>query len=244
VEKFSKEFFILQLEFAKIISDKHALSLRESLFKYTSFYVRLLGFSDENPPVATNPDWMKIIAEMPGDQKKQEDYFYNRYLEYENNKQQSSSEHSFGCFSYVFDTNSNKYELHFDAIDPKGNFGKDRVDARMKELQEMFVSLRREERQDATFFVRTWLLNIEAFNRLFPKEFITTAKKLQINLAQNNSHWGQFVDRHGYLKKDLADKLLITALEKHFDHINDYFPLPALIAETSLNHFYTFYNVV
>lgn len=174
---FSKDFFDLQVKFAQIIAQKYAISFHQAIFKYTSLYVRTLGFSDENPPFETNPQWGKIIAEIPQDQSLQGEYFYTLYLDFEKKQKPSHAGNTFGCFGYAFHTDTQNYELHFDAIDPKGNLGKDRMTERMKDLKEMFLAIYRENKEGTTFFVRTWLLNIEAFNRLFPKEFIQTTKK-------------------------------------------------------------------
>lgn len=240
---FDKDFFSLQLDFADIISKKHHLSFEVALFNYTSLYVRLIGFSDETPPLITNPLWQKIINNLQRGKEDRLEYIYREYQKYESNKSKTSNGTVYGCFSYNFHKTTNDYELHFHNADPLGNLGKDRIESRISDLKHMFSTIKSEEKKDTTFFVRTWLLNIEAFRRLFPQQFILSAKPWGINLAQDNSHWGQFLDRNNKIKQSLADELINKAKDEFHEEINLYFPLQALIARSSLHPLYSFYGI-
>ncbi len=52
---FERDFFALQLNFARQLLEKRQKPYELCLFEYTSLYVRLLGYSDEVPPSVTNP---------------------------------------------------------------------------------------------------------------------------------------------------------------------------------------------
>jgi hypothetical protein len=86
-------------------------------------------------------------------------------------------------------------------------------------------------------------MSIPAFTRLFPEKFTQNAHPLERNIAQALTHWGQFVDKDGNIKKDLAEELLNKAKKKDHDKINNYFPLPALKSELELEKFYVFYKI-
>lgn len=227
---FDKDFFKLQIEFAHLLAKKNNTPFEHVLFQYTSLYVRSLGFSDTKLSSQENPAWKEIIASLPPTIEEQTNYFYEKYLTYEKSKP-TSNPSPFGCFAYVYHEKTNQYELHFDAIDPQGNLAKERIDVRKTELKKMFEAIKKEERQNATFFVRTWLLNIEAFTRLFPENFLKTKHLWKVSTAQDNAHWGQFLDRFGNFKTEFGEILLKKVKTENHEDINLYFPLPALIAE-------------
>jgi hypothetical protein len=239
---FPKSFFQLQLTFVKKIRVHHHCSLIHGLFLYTCFYVRALGFSDKNPPTEKNKGWQEIIKNLPVNQKHWAGYFYQKYVDYEKVKPKRTNQKVFGCFGYSWHQDKNAFELHFHNSDPKGNLSKDRVQARTKELRQMFKSMKSQNKPTAKVFMRSWLQNINSFKRLFPEKFSEAAKPWNKQQAQDLSHWGQFVDRSGKLKRDLAEQLMRNA-EKKRTYINDYFPLPCLIAEVDQNIFYKFYKL-
>lgn len=235
---FHKDFFKLQIEFAHLLATKRDDTFEQMLFQYTSLYVRSLGFSDTNLPSQTNPEWVKIMESLPVTPEEQTDYFYQKYLTFEKSKPATSEPRPYGCFGYVYHEATNQYELHFETVDPQGNLAKDRVEVRKTELKTMFEAIKKENKDSATFFVRTWMLNIEAFNRLFPEEFIRTKKMWDVTTAQDNAHWGQFLDRFGTMRKELAEELLANVQNESHDEINLYFPLPALKAEILVSKLY------
>lgn len=238
----SKDFFTLLIDFAYAWSKKEGLNYDEVLFSNTCLYVRLLGYSDVNRPSITNHDWVRILSSKPRSKKEQVDYFYGRYLSFEKSKgPPTPSVH--GCFSFTYHADKNLFELHFVNADPKGNYSKDRVPIRLLELKRMFEAMKNENHPDALVKIGTWQLNLEAFKRLFPPEFTKRAVFLETPLTQNYTHWGQFLTKEGELKKDLAEQFIITVKTKKYDHINKYFPLPALISIIEQRHFYTFYGV-
>lgn len=240
---YQKDFFKLQLDFVDLIHKKMNHRYEEALFLYTSFYVRLLGYMDDHPPEITDVEWQKIIQELPQDKSKYLDYFYDKYLAYEHNQTHKTNQKRFGCFSYSYHKEINQYELHFGAHDPDGNLGKDRIPYRIADLQAMFTDIKRKDCKGSTLMVTTWLLNIEAFFRLYPPKFRSSAKLWNIGTAQTLTFWGQFVDRFGKLQNGISKQLLVNAKNHTYSDVNEYFPYPALKSELPIDVFLNFYKV-
>jgi len=239
---YPKSFFKLQLDFVSNIVDHQQISLSGALFLYTSFYVRVLGFHDQNLPSKANSKWQAIINNMPSTKAKIVDYFFKQYVDFQKQPPKPPNQKSFGCFAYSYHKNINKFELHFINADKKGNLSHNRQSFRQKELVNLFTSMKKENKKQAKIFLRSWLQNITAFNRLIPPDFAKIAKPWRIKLAQDNSHWGQFVNRQGHLKHHLA-RILLKNSKKKIDHINKYFPLPCLRAESNQAIFYNYYKI-
>jgi len=239
---YPKSLFKLQLDFAFNIANHQQISLSEAIFLYTNLYVKILGFHDEKPPEKTNPKWQEIINKIPATKVKIIDYFFQLYITYQSKPPKPSNQKSFGCFAYSYHKKTNKFELHFINADKKGNLSQNRQSYRQKELINLFTSMKKDNKSHAKVFLRSWLQNIKAFNRLFPPAFTKTAKPWKVDLAQDFSHWGQFVNRHGYLKHHLT-QILLKRSQKKLGHINKYFPLPCLQAETNQSAFYKYYKI-
>ena len=238
-----KAFFELQLDFARAVAKHYAIPFEEALYKYTSIYTRLIGFSDFDPPRQDHPNWQKFLAAFPNEENKQVDYIFSAYLEYEQNKPVvDDGQKKFGCFSYAYMAKDNKFALHFNNVDPQGNLGRDRVAVRLEELKEMFSEMKREQKPEALVYVTSWLLNIGAFTRLLPPTFVNSQTLRDKGAAQDNGWWGQFVDRNGLLKHDLAQKLREN-MKQYFPKIDEYFPLKTMRAVAPQQVFYDFYQI-
>lgn len=229
------EFFQLQADFALHLSQKHKLSLQEALFRNTAFYVRIIGHSDENLPDPMHPQWQKLIASMPADTGKIADYFYDEYLKNESQKKHESKQitsHTEACFHVYYHQKSNRYELHLDNNDPEGVLAHTRIAARKAELQNIYTEIVTKHGDDPILYVRTWLLNVNAFNRLFPNSFSQKAILWDSdNKTYDNTHWGQFLDRHMGFRSDLAMEFREKWQKETHTEFNLYFPLPAKYSE-------------
>ncbi len=230
--QFAKDFFALQLDFAQVLAAYESISFTDALFKYTTIYNRLIGFSDFEPPSQNNPRWLAILANWPQDTSAALEYVYALYQDFEAHKPSVADERlvRVGCFSYSYLPEKNMYALHFNNVDPAGNLGKDRVPVRMKELKELFLLMKQEQRPTAPVYVTTWLLTIEAFNRLFPAAFVESKKPRNKGMAQDNGWWGQFIDKNGMLKVELAEQLRENMKSKR-ELVDEYFPLRTMRAE-------------
>lgn len=238
---FPKVFFELQLNFAERVAPHFGLTFQDALFKYTALYVRLLGYNDQEPAKVSNPAWLTFIDALPDTRNAQVNFVFNRYQAFEETKTDRPGQEKFGCFSFSHHTDKNAYELHFANVDPEGNLGADRVETRTTDLKNLAANLQTVAAADATLFACTWLLNIEAFQRLMPPGLLAKTEMYTKDEAQTNAHWGQFVDRHGVLRTDLAAQLMGNA-EKKLELINYYFPLKCLRAEIPVSEFVAHYQ--
>lgn len=238
---YSKEFFKIQLQFAKNISKKKSIPYVHALFKYTCVYVRLFGYIDERPPLETDGVWVDFIRNLPRSQKEQLEYIYAAYLKRESAPKKSTNLTRFGCFSYSYHETTNQFELHFGSHDPKGNLGKDRISARMQDWKNLFRDIHTHNKHNATCKIDTWLLQIEAFKRLLPPVFIESSKLLYTDTTQTLTYWGPLLDRHGRVKLSMKKELFKKLKNENCDHIEDYFPRRAYTSEVPIQVFYDYY---
>ncbi len=89
----------------------------------------------------------------------------------------------------------------------------------------------------------SWLYNLDAYRRLFPKSYLATARVLP-GRFQHMPLWGQFVDRHGEIKEDMARRLRERLRrQSSLEGLDQCFPLPVLTVEAPVSEFYVFYGV-
>lgn len=238
---YSREFFKIQLQFARIIAKKRAIPYTQSLFLYTCIYVRLFGYVDEYPPQIDSPQWIELIKSLPLTQSNQLQYIYQKYLDRESQLKPVSNQKRFGCFSYSYHSDKNQYELHFGAHDPKGNLGTNRIKAKTEDWTNLFRDMYEQKRQNTTCKIDTWLMNINSFRRLLPPKFVSEAKPLYTGNAQTFTYWGPLLNRFGRIKSTMKKALFINLSLENHTHVEDYFPRRALTSEVNTDIFYDFY---
>ena len=113
--------------------------------------------------------------------------------------------------------------LHFGNHDPAGNLGQDRAEAREEDLRQLTVSIAEQKHADAQVQMTSWLLSIDAFNRLLPEAFVDAIEDVEQDAAQDNGLWGQFLDKEGRVKPKLAEQLLTNLRSGEFS-VTDCFP--------------------
>ena len=220
---YSKEFFKIQLQFAHVISKKKNIPYTQALFLYTCIYVRLFGYIDDTPPDERGLSWVGLVENLPRNQKDQLQYIYQKYLERESQPKSPSTIKMFGCFGYSYHEKINQYELHFAALDPKGNLGSDRIIERMKNWKDLFQDMYSYGRENTTCKIDTWLIGIDAFSRLLPHQFVAAIKPYRVGSTQTFTFWGPLVNRF-----------------RNYKYIEDYFPRKALTSEVKTEVFYNF----
>src|SRR5262249_34099833 len=105
-----------------------------------------------------------------------------------------------------------------------------------------FQHVERVERTPVRVIGASWLYNIEAYRRLFPPSYLETARVL----GQRFRHmplWGQFLDRHGEVKKHLAAELLARlGRQSTLDGLDQCFPFQVLGLDAPASVFNEFYG--
>jgi hypothetical protein len=242
---YPKEFFRLQIEFAMFLSEQHNYDLPHAMFLFTSLYVRIIGYSEDDFPEEQHRNWTMLIQNMPLQNINTiTDYFYENYYAVEIENARCPDVSSMNCFSYHYHQRLNMYELHFSPNDSKGNLTKGRKTKRLEELKSMFREIKKNNIHNAKdFFTKTWLLNINSFNRLFPDEFSSKARLWERICFQENVYWGQFVDRKKNLDYKVVQQFKENYLNGEYSDPRLYFPFPAWYSQLELEEFYRFYGI-
>ena len=88
----------------------------------------------------------------------------------------------------------------------------------------------------------SWLYNIPAYLRLFPPDYVKTAKPVG-HETTFWALWGQFVARHGSVRQPAASQFLACLkTQKTVEGCLQCFPYQVLRPECSIETFYDFYN--
>ena len=151
----------------------------------------------------------------------------------------------FGCFSYEYEKDENYIQLHFRNTDlpEPGALSKERIAERQKELKKMFREIKQAYPQAKTVCGFSWLYNLQAYNRLFPIEYVKTARPVAY-WFKSTALWGQFLDSAGKVKYDLAQSFLNKMeAQTSLKDLTACFPLPLLEVEAEIDYFYKFYAI-
>ncbi len=231
--KVGKDFFELQIRFASEVAALSGLPLGRVLLDCTNLYVRFaLGrdFDRENTvwrdylvglAAAADPvDWTwrfflaRPAAEIP------------------------ALVGSFGCFAGAHAGNGT-LRLHFGNAEPDGRspLAADRSEARRAELRCLLEHVRRTQPHISRIAGLSWLYNLPAYRRLFPESYLASAK-IATGRLRNMPLWGQFLDRHGGVRRGPATELLARlARQTGTDDLAACFPLRPLAVEAPIETF-------
>lgn len=237
-----RQFFGLQLAFASRVSHLSGLSLPRTLLSYTNIYIRFgLGWGFDFDP--DQPFWKEYLAGLQ-DAKDACEWTYDFYLARASQPVVPPPEVArFGCFSYER-SDHGRIQLHFHNAETEGRspLGDERLDRRLAELTELCKHVKQTEAHPLCITGASWLYNLEAYRRLFPASYVATARA--VRRFQHFSLWGQFLDRHGSTRPDMADAFL-RRLERQasLDGLEQCFSLQVLAVEAPMQKFYDFYGV-
>mgnify|MGYP003351265858 FL=1 len=169
-----REFFDLQLDFARRVAPIAGISLADAVLGYTNVYVRLAigrAFDPEHPV------WRDYAAGLeraddPGAWTYQ--FHLTRPLE-----GPPGVEAVFGCFAYTLES-PQRLRLHFENREERGvaPLSLERAEARREELRRLLAHARQAHPSLREVAGVSWLYNLPAYRRLFP----ALARKWQRNL--------------------------------------------------------------
>jgi hypothetical protein len=236
---YAKAFFDLQLEFAERVARFTGLSLERAVLQYTNFYIRF-GFGGEFD--SSHPGWREYAAGLR-DAADRGEWTYRRYLSRPQAVAWPPVVATFGCLSYAR-LGEGRIRLHFANADAAGSpLAIERQAQRRAELAALFSHMRRAGEPPVSVVGASWLYNVEAYRRLFPKSYLATARPVH-GRFQHMPLWGQFVDHHGDVKPSMALRLRDRlARESTPDGLDDCFPLQVLRLEAPVREFYDVYGV-
>ena len=201
---YRKEFFDLQWRFAAHAAALAEIQLAEALFEYTNFYARFgLGRDFD----AANPTWRQYVEGLQRSATPR-DWTYDFYRSRLPDTGAPGVVASFGCFCYARHTKG-RIRLHFQNADGAGAspLAAHRQEQRHVELAELFEHVRRHEAATVKVTGASWLYNIEAYRRLFPREYLASAVPSPPRF-RGMPLWGQFLDRQGAIRQEAADSFM------------------------------------
>lgn len=237
---YSREFFDLQLTFARAVHRCSGIALGQALLNYTNFYIRFSLGRDFN---ADNPVWRKYLAGIT-DENGLDAWTYQFYQSTLPETGAPKVVSSVGCFAYER-LRPGAIHVHFKNAEKNGDspLGAARHDARMAELRQLFSLIREQEDPLTKVYGTSWLYNLPAYRRLFPQTYLASAAEVQ-NKTRNVSLWGQFVGRHKELNVKSASAFRQNvARQVHLAGLEACFPLKPLAVSAPAQAFYDFHGV-
>ena len=239
---YPKEFFELQLCFARHIAQLTDRPWIEAVFEHTSIPTRLkvnIKAADSCGPV-----WQAYAQgfEQSDDPIGWTYDFFKRHQQVLQPKENPNP--TFGCFSYVYPHNkSPAARLHFSNRDPKGSLERSRKNARREELIQLVTHIKTHHPDAQLVRGGSWLYNKKAYCRLFPPAYIATIKQIDFEPGFM-SLWGQFLQDGNRVHARRMDQFLNDlATCESVEASYDCFPYKILGPECPIEEFYHFYGV-
>ena len=202
-----RDFFALQLRFAARAAKVADVPIATALLDFTNLYVRFGLGRDFDP---NHPEWREFLAShsKTGDAT---EWAWNFYRRRPDNGPPPFLKAQAGCFGYAR-LPDGRLRLHFDNVEPpeRSPLAAAQAPARRGELAALMAEARRREPPDTPVVGLSWLYNLPAYRRLFPASYIASARPAAPRL-RNMPTWGQFLDRHGGVRGELAATLLDRA---------------------------------
>ena len=236
---FSKDFFALNLSFARRISEVTGQSLEQSLLNYTHLYLAFGLGRDFNPKDSI---WQTYLHQV----KNKSDlaaYTHQFYLRREAKYPKQEPENAFGCFSYAL-WEGKRVRLHFrNATNERGVLQKRNIPERVAELRAMLAHLKKLVPVTSTIVGGSWLYNLEAYRRLFPKPYLQSAQ-VGNDEYQFIALWGQFLRYDGSVRQGLA-QVFWEGLSKQstLTGLTSCFPYQVLRLESPIQDFYIHFGI-
>jgi hypothetical protein len=237
--RYSKEFFALQTDFAKVAATLTGLPVARALLDYTNLYIRFglgRGFDAGHPAWRRYVEGVNQAADLP-------EWTYRFFLARAATIRQEPAV-GFGCFSYAMD-DANCVRLHFHNAEPAAvsPLSIERLPARLGELRALFGHVRRHHGDAIRVVGTSWLHNLPAYRRCFPGAYAASATVAEPKF-RHLPLWGQFLDRGGRVRPDMAEDFLrrLSGVTGARDLARS-FPFQALAVAAPIALFYRFYGV-
>jgi hypothetical protein len=239
-----RDFFDLQLRFAEAVAEKTSTPIAATVLRITNFH-RRFGLGDAPAEGAPGPAWQEYARglEALSAHQQRADWtqaFYARSPE----EQPAFPDHVFGCFEFHASDATDIVRLHFYNRDAAGPLSKARMDARRRELESMFATIRKRYPNAGHVEGRSWLYGTEAYRRLFPEDYVRSPVIIESGSRfQGMARWGQFLDREGHVKPELKETFLNNIARLNADRLWETFPLPSFRVRAPIEVFYDCYGI-
>lgn len=238
--RYARAFFDLQLQFAQTVASLSGLPPTRALLEYTNFYIRFGLGRDFDP---AHPGWQQYLAGLRNTSDDRE-WTYRFYLTRPQPVAPPALVATVGCFSYSR-LSHDRIRLHFLNTEPAqySPLAIERQARRLADLAALFEHVKRTMPEPIRVVGASWLYNLEAYRRLFPRSYLGSAHAIH-DRFQHMPLWGQFLDRHGEVRANLA-QLLLDRLGRQasLEGLDRCFPFQVLRVEAPAPDFYDFYGV-
>jgi hypothetical protein len=245
-KKFSKEYFDIQLSFARVYSGKAKIPFAHALFTHTNFF-RRFGLGQPKEANESDDRWQEYVQGLDGkDESEILDYTFNFYQEAKD-EQEPSSDRIFGCFSFdpIAESDGVVF-LHFSNRDQDGSspLAKDKRFLRHEELKKMFLHIKQNYPYARMVKSGSWLQGLDSYQSLFPSEYNSSMRLIRPNKKfQGQSRWGQFLKHDGEVREDLKKKFLEKLKDMDVERPEEVFPLSTYATESPIEHFYKYFEI-
>lgn len=239
-----------QFAFADQMVKKTGLPMSEVLLNYTNLYRR---FGIREKYNAENLTWKAFLDGLTEheDRTAWARTFYDRA-----DRSELPERHVVGAFSFQYDPEDQSIELHFTGNDEKDGekvspLGADRSGLRIDELKELFRYIKDHPKDfPGVKEVKgeSWLHNIDAYRRLYPESYKSSAQEQEKKSYRGGSFWGQFKTYKGRLKNKLAEEFLrniseLPGRQASPDEVMAQAPFQIKIVHAPIKDFYAFYGI-
>lgn len=237
MKRYAKRFFEIQIRLAERLVQLTNENLGTVLLKHTVFR-QLLGVSLQGEDHLLDPTWQEFV-EGTAQQSDRTDWAYNFYLNHPEPADESEQPR-FGCFTYDYYFQP-VVRLHFGNLTYDSVLDKGSVATRQAELNRLFTHVQQHHPEAERVRGSSWLYNIEAYRRLFPPEYVVTAKPVGYETGFF-SLWGQFLRADRSIRESAANQFLAClAIQTDVDGCMKCFPHQVLRPECPIHVFYSFY---
>lgn len=235
---YAKDFFDLQLQFARRLAEIGAMPLEMALLDYTNLYVRFVG---DRRFDRVNSIWLAYLAGL-GSEVDLGDWTYRFYVARPNRAHPESVIATFGCFSYAMGE-PGQIPLHFQNADgdKRGPLSMDRWAARVSELTSLVGHIRSMHGEAVKEVAGvSWLYNLTAYRRLFPASYVASAAVAE-NKFRNMPLWGQFLNRYSGVRKGAVTVFARRLSGRtNINELGQCFPLQPLAVSAPIEAFFEF----
>lgn len=240
-----KDYFDLQYDAARIISERKKIPFEDALFLFTTFFKHFGLASVDGKTDPSNPQWQRYVDGLKEHKDDPFEYTYNFYLELPP-KMPKPIEQRFGCFNFDAPDEKGTIYIHFTNADRDGQgpLSSSKMDRRKGELRDMFTYVK-QTYPDAKFAEGgSWLYSREEYRRLFPTSFgESRIPVVQNERIQHSGYWGQVQDHNGSVKPDVAAQLLEKLKQIDPERIGEAFPHVPYRTKAPIEDFYAFYGI-
>lgn len=227
--------FSLQLKFAARYAAVANFSFSEAIAQCTNLRRR---FNLVEPAVASR--WNDFLAQV-GDSVTDQSGTLSRCMALYGARPPLTTDRSFGCFSFDPPDTGGVLRIHFSPTENthKSPLALENISDRVQEMRALFLYVRRTERNVSSVRGVSWLYNVDAYKRLFPRSYAASIRPVRFPLHLNGSStWGQVLTWRKAVKPDMRDALLSRMTTMNVKAPWETFPLQALTATGDVAEFY------